>query len=102
MTSQFAEFGGDDGKDHRRELMRLLAELGRGLPPHMADQRRAEFLRSLLPHSESCFAHLPALIAPCNAVRAYLLLVQITGVLGVRIGTAARLLERFARKGVQA
>lgn len=99
MSKQFAQFGGDDGGDHRREVWRLLWHAGRGLPPHQADERRAEFLRSLLPASETCFAHLPVLIGPCGPGRAWMLFWAITGVLGVPAGVAARRLEEFVRKG---
>ena len=94
MSGKLAQFGGSDGLDHSREVQRLLAHLGQG--PH-ADRRRAAFLRSLLPSGDPWCAHLPALVAPCDAVQAYFLLLQIIAVLGVPIKEAFDRLERFTK-----
>lgn len=95
---QFHEFGGDDGGDQRGEIWRLLDRIGKVHHPAVADELRAAFLRSLVPSSDACFAHLPCLVTPCTTGQAYRLFVQITGVLGVDIRKAARRLEEFVKK----
>jgi len=81
-----------DGLDNRREVMLLLERLG-------TDERRAEFLESLVPRSLNGFAGAPMRVAGnCDAVAAYFMLVGITNELGVPINDAARQLEGIVRR----
>lgn len=101
MSKQFGEFDGADGVDHRREVMRLFTEVDRQCPePWQADCWRSAFLRSLVHcHSTTCFARMPCHIADeCSAVEAFVLFVQVTGVLGVPIKVAAAQLEDRVRR----
>lgn len=95
MKSQFEPF---DGLDNRREIMRLLARLGRGLPEEQQAERRARFLRSLLRFSQNGFAAREMHFPPCSVVDAYFAFVAITGTLGVPIDRAARFLEQEIKK----
>jgi hypothetical protein len=81
-----------DGLDNRREVMILLERLG-------TDQRRAQFLESLIPKSCNGFSGLPMKVAGnCDAVAAYFMLVGICNELGVPINYAAQNLDRIVRK----
>lgn len=81
-----------DGLDNRRELMLLLERLG-------SDERRAAFLRSLIPASLKGFAGMPMKVTgKCDAVVAYFMLVGVTNELGVSINAAARHLEKIVRR----
>lgn len=93
QTKQFDTF---DNLDDRRELVMLFWKLGEGLPESMANQIRATFLESLIPGSVSGMADVPMKADPsqCHPVGAYMMFVQIVGVLGVPIADAARLLDR--------
>jgi hypothetical protein len=87
-----------DGLDNRRDLLALLARLGHGLPERQAMMRRARFLRSLLPASETGFAGRPVTVTPCTALEAFHLFLAITSALGVPIETAAGRLEEEVRR----
>ena len=91
---QFASF---DGRDNRRELMRLMVRLGEGLPDDLANRRRAAFLQGLMGASEGALAGAGLKVSPCSAVEGYHLLIAITGCLGVPIDVAARKLEAVVR-----
>ncbi len=97
MRFDSCQFGSFDGRDNRIALMRMLKLLGRGLPEVVADQRRAAFLQSLIGDSETGLDGRPLQVTPCDPVRAYLLLVAITGCLGVPVEKAAKKLERVVR-----
>ncbi len=90
-SGQFSSF---DGLDNRREVWILFERLGANFPEPIAMELRAKFLESLIPKSVSCFATKPLKVDPCSAGQAYHLFVQITGVLGVPIETAAKLLDK--------
>ena len=94
MRYDSGQFGSFDGKDNRRELMVLFQRLGRDLPAPMANERRAQFLRRLCSRSTNGFSDKAIAITPVDAVQAYQMFVQITGVLGVDIDHAARMLEK--------
>lgn len=80
-----------DGLDSRREIMILLSRLGN-------DQRRAQFLESLIPHSLKGFAGCPMKVkGNCDPVAAYYMLVGVCNELGVSINTAAQKLEKVVR-----
>lgn len=89
MKSELEVF---DGLDNRREVMILLERLG-------SNERRAAFLRSLIPHSSKGFAGCQARISGgCDAVSAYFILVGICNEVGVSINTAASKLERMVSR----
>ena len=100
MRYDSGQFGSFDGLDNRRDVMHLFKRLGEHLPPHMANQKRAEFLQSLIKFSGNGFASrmIQMQAATCDTVGAYNAFVAITGVLGVEINAAARLLEEAVRK----
>ncbi len=95
-SCQFREF---DGLDNRKTLMRLMVKLGDGLDEQRAGERRARFLKSLIPASTNGFADRSLQVTPCSAVQGYHLLVAITGCLGVPIDQAARQLEKVVSHG---
>lgn len=80
-----------DGLDNRKTLMELLGRLG-------SDQRRAEFLKSLMPSPARGLSGVPAMITgDCDTVAAYCMMLGICNELGVSINTAARKLEGAVR-----
>lgn len=82
-----------DGLDNRREVMILLERLG-------SDQRRAQFIESLIPLSLKGFAGCPMKVqGVCDSVRAYFMLVGVCNELGVPINEMARRLEREVSRG---
>ena len=89
-SGQFKSF---DGLDNRREIIILFQRLGEGLPDVIANQWRAKWLQSLIPHSVSGMATAPLIVQPCDPIEAYRLFVAITGVLGVPIDKAAKMLD---------
>ena len=98
MRYDAAQFGSFDGLDNRREIMILFQRLGDGLPDQIANERRAAWLQSLIPHSVSGMATSPLIVQPCDAIEAYRLFVAITGVLGVPIYKAAKMLDEEVRR----
>lgn len=89
--SHWADLKSFDGLDNRREMMSLLQRLG-------SDQRRAEFIKSLVPWSRLGFASCPAVVdGPCDPVAAYFMLVSTCNELGVSINDAMRKLETEVR-----
>lgn len=88
MKSELDTF---DGLDNRREVMILLDRLG-------TDERRKEFLESLIPQSLNGFAGCPMKVAGnCNTVAAYYMLIGVCNELGVSINYAARRLESWQK-----
>ena len=86
------QFGTLDTRDDRRELMILLQKLG-------TNEKRARFLKGLIPHSVSmASANIRVDPVQCTTVGAYWLLVSITGVLGVPMDNAARMLEQEVKR----
>lgn len=82
-----------DGLDNRREVMILLERLG-------SDERRAQFLESLIPSSLKGFAGCPMKVAGnCDSVAAYFMLVGVCNELGVSINYAAQQLEKVVQRG---
>lgn len=82
-----------DGLDNRREIMRLFERLG-------SNQRRAKFLKSLIPLSPNGFATCPVRVAgPCDSVAAMFMLVGICNEIGVSINEAARRLDKVVSHG---
>lgn len=83
-----------DGLDNRKEIMILLQKLG-------SDEKRANFIRSLLPHSlKDGLAKLPVTVSgACDPVAAYFMMVGMCNELGVSINMAARKLEAIVSKG---
>lgn len=82
-----------DGLDNRKELMILLFRLG-------SDQRRAQFIESLIPSSLKGFAGCNMKVqGPCHPSAAYFMLISTCNELGVSINHAARKLEQEV-KGV--
>lgn len=81
--------------------MILMQKLGSKLPAPLDKERRARFLQGLIPHSVSSLAKAPLQVnaAGCDPIGAYHLFVAITGVLGVQIDKAAKLLDEEVRKG---
>lgn len=96
MSQQFGTF---DNLEDRRELVILFQKLGKGFPEALARTVRAEWLESLMAESLS-MSTTPVQVNPdsCHPVGAYLLFVQIVGVLGVPIRVAAAKLERCVRE----
>lgn len=92
-----SQFGSFDGRDNRQSVYDLLRRLGHGLPEIEQAQRRARFLRKLLGHSQQGFARCPAQLSALSLKDAYFAFTAITGVLGVSIEQAARLLEDEVR-----
>jgi hypothetical protein len=89
VTKQFDTF---DTREDRRELMILFQKLG-------TDARRARWLQQLIRTSTTFGGALPQVDpASCHPVGAYMLFVQIVGVLGVPIRDAAIKLERAVRE----
>lgn len=97
MSIQFDTF---DNVADRRELVVLFQRLGEGLPDAQACAVRAKWLEALMADSLT-MPNLPVYVDPasCSAVGAYDLFVQIVGVLGVPIRTAAIKLDRAVAKG---
>lgn len=97
QTKQFHTF---DNLSDRWELVRLFGLLGEGLPDAMAREVRAKWLESLIPLSVSSLSNAPMRCSPdaCHPVGAYMLFVQIVGVLGVPIDDAARRLDETVRR----
>ena len=93
MRYDSCQFGSFDGLDNRRELMILFQRLGENLPEQLAREKRAEFLRRLIKRSGNGFADKAASVKPCDPVEAYFAFNAITGVLGVNVDAAAKLLE---------
>jgi hypothetical protein len=77
--------------------MENLERLGHGLDEYRAGMKRAMFLRSLLDEAEPTWQGAPLKVEPCNAVEAYLLLVQMMSGFGFKMETAARRLEAAVR-----
>lgn len=97
MRYDSCQFQSFDGLDNRRELMILLQRLGQHLPEPLANERRAQWLESLMAHSQGALNSKPIKLPfpeRCDPVRAYQIIVAITGVLGVPIDKAARMLDR--------
>lgn len=89
MRSEIETF---DGKDNRKEILALLERLG-------SDQRRAQFLESLIPNSLKGFANCPMKVrGNCDTMAAYFMLVGVCNELGVSINLAARKLESIVRR----
>ncbi len=98
MTKQFDTF---DNLSDRKELVILFEKLGEGLPDAMQWEVRAKWLESLIPQSVSGRAEAPLQFSPeaCRTgTLAYILFVQIVGVLGVPIRDAARQLDAFVKR----
>jgi len=97
MSGQFGTF---DTLGDRRELVILFQRLGADLPEPMARQVRARWLESLILESVSGLATAPMQVNPdaCHPVGAYMLFIQIVGVLGVSISDTARKLDEFVAK----
>lgn len=75
--------------------MTLLQRLG-------SDNRRAQFLESLIPNSLKGFAEAPMkVVGICSTVSAYYMLISICNELGVSINVAAQKLEAAVRRGDQ-
>lgn len=90
MKSELETF---DGRDNRREVMILLERLG-------SDERRAEFIESLIPLSLKGFAGCPMKVqGPCNSVSAYFMLVGVCNELGVSINEMAQRLDKVVSGG---
>ena len=98
MRYDSGQFGHFDGLDNRREIMILFQRLGDHLPAPLANERRAVFLRRLCSRSTNGFSDKAVAITPLDAVQAYQMFVQITGVLGVDINWAARMLEKAVKE----
>ena len=94
------QFGSFDGRDNRRELIILFERMGKDLPEFMAKQKRAKFLLSLIPSGMKALANKPWSIdsEQCHPVGAYNLFIAITGILGVPIEKAAKLLDEAVSK----
>lgn len=94
-----AQFGTFDTTADRRELVILFQKLGEGLPENKARELRASWLQSLIAGSIS-MPGAPMQVNPdsCHPVGAYLLFIQIVGVLGVPIATAAKQLDAYVAK----
>jgi hypothetical protein len=92
------QFGSFDGLDNRRELLILFQRLGQHLPAPLADQRRAQWLLSLVKRSVGPWHAARFQLEPCCAVEAYRLCVAICGCLDVSIDEAARLLDETVRR----
>ena len=86
MRHESGQFGSFDGLDNRRELMILLQRLP-------SDEARTGFLKRIVRLSGNGFAGKQVKLGLCDPVQAYWALVNITGVLGVDINRAARILE---------
>lgn len=95
---QTKQFDTLDTLGDRKELVILFEKLGDGLPEDRARRVRAKFLESLIPLSVGTLSGAPWQVTPCSASEAYLLFVQITGVLEVPIADAAKVLDRFVSK----
>lgn len=95
-----SQFGSFDGKDNRKEVMYLMGQIGYGLPERDSKVKRARFLQSLIPLSITSMAAQPLIVNPdeCDIVGAYHLFVAITGVLGVPIEQAARMLDKYVSR----
>lgn len=100
MRYDSAQFGSFDARDNRREVFILFERLGENLPDEVARAKRAGFLQALIPHGHQALADRPLIVNPdqCSAVGAYQLFVAITGVLGVPVEKAAKILEEVVRK----
>ncbi len=98
MRYDSGQFGAFDGLDNRKTVMALFVRMGQGKPEVLARSMRAGFLQALIDGSMNGFAKVPRKVSPCSAVEAYNLFVAITGVLGVPIDRAARLLEETVRR----
>lgn len=98
MRYDSGQFGSFDGVDNRKEVRILFERMGKDFPEPVAMAMRAKFLESLIPESVSCFASKPLKVDPCSASQAFALFVQITGVLGVPVEKAAKLLDIFVSK----
>lgn len=96
--NQTKQFGTFDTLGDRKELVILFEKLGEGLPEPQAMKVRAKFLESLIPLSVGTLSGAPWQVTPCSATEAYLLFVQITGVLEVPIATAAKILDATVKK----
>lgn len=90
-TFESFQFGSFDGKDNRRELMILFERLG-------SPEKRADFLQRLVRLSGNGFSDKMVKIVPCDPVTAYFTFTSITGVLGVDVNRAARMLEDEVRR----
>ena len=97
QTKQFDTF---DNVEDRRELVILFQKLGEGLPEAMANEVRAKFIEDLIPQSVSGLADAPLKADPkqCHPSGAYMLFVQVVGVLGVPIREAARKLDGVVKR----
>lgn len=97
QTKQFDTF---DNLEDRRELVILFQKLGEGLPDAMANEVRAKFIEDLIPASVSGLADAPLKADPrqCHPSGAYMLFVQVVGVLGVPIRDAARKLDGVVKR----
>lgn len=94
MTKQFDGLG---ELDDRREIMILFQKLGSKFPEPVARTVRAQWLESLMQDSLSLNAPLKVNPDACHPAGAYMLFVQIVGVLGVPIRLALRKLETAIR-----
>ncbi len=92
------QFGSFDGKDNRKEVLRLFQKMGHGVSEEVAAARRAQFLSALLRGSAMPgMATKPCLVTPCSPTDAYFEFVALTGCLGVNIEEAAKQLEEAVR-----
>lgn len=81
-----------DGKDNRKEIMKMLFQLP-------DDSKRAKFLQSLIPHSLNGFANKPLEVTGnCSPIAAYYMMVGMCNELGVNINYAASRLEKEVKK----
>ena len=92
------QFGTFDTLEDRRELLILIDRLGGGLPMDLANERRARWLQKLASRGMVGKAAQVIDAKRCHPTGAYLLFIQIVGVLGVRIEDAARELEEEVRR----
>lgn len=95
MSGQFDTY---DNLSDRKAIMELLARLDEGVEYPKGNERRGAFLQGLLRSKARTFQGAPFEVKPCSAVEAYHLFVAVTGVLGVEIGVAAKMLEQHVRR----
>lgn len=91
MSAQFSTY---DNSSDRRDIQILFQKLGEDLSEIEANKARAKWLKNL------CKSPVEVDPKQCHPVGAYCLFIQIVGVLGVSINTAAIQLTRYvARRG---
>lgn len=90
--NHYADLKTFDGRDNRKEVMILLQRLG-------SDERRAQFIESLIPQSMNGFAGCPMKVqGACDSVVAYYMLVGVCNELGVSINEAAQKLDKVVQR----